>query len=114
MPTSDAWLETDSDAWISLSARLQRIVAARSGRTDVVVRIAPRPSTTPSAWSRLYRQDIAEVLLDARDLLRPEEIGVRLTEGFMMDPEATVSALVFHHPDCAYFTADETETVTVT
>ncbi len=40
-------------------------------------------------------------------LLRPEEIGVRLTEGFMMDPEASVSALVFHHPDCAYFSAVE-------
>jgi 5-methyltetrahydrofolate--homocysteine methyltransferase len=26
-----------------------------------------------------------------------------LTEGFMMDPEASVSALVFHHPDCTYF-----------
>ncbi len=38
-------------------------------------------------------------------LLRPEEIGVQLTEGFMMDPEASVSALVFHHPDCVYFTA---------
>jgi 5-methyltetrahydrofolate--homocysteine methyltransferase len=25
----------------------------------------------------------------------------------MMEPEASVSALVFHHPDCAYFTADE-------
>jgi 5-methyltetrahydrofolate--homocysteine methyltransferase len=40
-------------------------------------------------------------------LLRPEEIGVRLTEGMMMEPEASVSALVFHHPDCAYFTAAE-------
>jgi len=40
-------------------------------------------------------------------LLKPEEIGVQLTEGFMMDPEASVSALVFHHPDCAYFTASE-------
>ena len=40
-------------------------------------------------------------------LLRPEEIGVKLTEGMMMEPEASVSALVFHHPDCAYFTADE-------
>jgi 5-methyltetrahydrofolate--homocysteine methyltransferase len=36
-------------------------------------------------------------------LLRPEDIGVELTEGMMMDPEASVSALVFHHPDCAYF-----------
>jgi 5-methyltetrahydrofolate--homocysteine methyltransferase len=24
-----------------------------------------------------------------------------------MEPEASVSALVFHHPDCAYFTAEE-------
>ncbi len=40
-------------------------------------------------------------------LLRPEEIGVELTEGMMMEPEASVSALVFHHPDCAYFTASE-------
>jgi 5-methyltetrahydrofolate--homocysteine methyltransferase len=36
-------------------------------------------------------------------LLKPEEIGVSLTEGYMMDPEASVSALVFHHPDCTYF-----------
>ncbi len=36
-------------------------------------------------------------------LLRPEEIGVALTEGFMMEPEASVSALVFHHPDATYF-----------
>jgi 5-methyltetrahydrofolate--homocysteine methyltransferase len=38
-------------------------------------------------------------------LLGPEEIGVQLTEGMMMDPEASVSALVFHHPDCTYFSA---------
>ena len=43
-------------------------------------------------------------------LLRPEEIGVQLTEGFMMDPEASVSALVFHHPDCTYFTVGDSET----
>jgi 5-methyltetrahydrofolate--homocysteine methyltransferase len=42
--------------------------------------------------------------------LQPEDIGVQLTEGFMMDPEASVSALVFHHPDCVYFSAaEETE-----
>ncbi len=39
-------------------------------------------------------------------LLRPQDIGVDLTEGMMMDPEASVSALVFHHPDCEYFSAD--------
>lgn len=36
-------------------------------------------------------------------LLRPEEIGVQLTEGDMMDPEASVSAIVFHHPEARYF-----------
>ena len=41
------------------------------------------------------------------ELLRPEEIGVELTDGFMMEPEASVSALVFEHPDAAYFTAAE-------
>lgn len=40
-------------------------------------------------------------------LLRPEEIGVELTDGFMMDPEASVSAIIFHHPDCVYFSATE-------
>jgi 5-methyltetrahydrofolate--homocysteine methyltransferase len=40
-------------------------------------------------------------------LLRPEEIGVELTEGFMMDPEASVSALAFIHPDCTYFSVGE-------
>ena len=46
---------------------------------------------------------------DLWQLLRSEDIGVRLTEGMMMDPEASVSAPVFHHPDCAYFTAEEVE-----
>jgi 5-methyltetrahydrofolate--homocysteine methyltransferase len=38
-------------------------------------------------------------------LLRPERIGVTLTEGHMMDPEASVSALVVHHPQARYFGA---------
>jgi 5-methyltetrahydrofolate--homocysteine methyltransferase len=33
-------------------------------------------------------------------------IGVEVTEGDMMDPEASVSALVFHHPEAKYFRAD--------
>jgi len=36
-------------------------------------------------------------------LLDPAQIGVALTEGYMMDPEASVSALVFHHPEGRYF-----------
>ena len=37
------------------------------------------------------------------DLLGPAEIGVSLTDGFMMEPEASVSALVFHSPTACYF-----------
>lgn len=36
-------------------------------------------------------------------LLKPEEIGVHLTEGYMMEPEASVSAIVFAHPSARYF-----------
>ncbi len=42
------------------------------------------------------------------DCLKPEEIGVQLTDGFMMDPEASVSALVFHHPKASYFSVGGT------
>ncbi|MFD0699048.1 methionine synthase [Paenibacillus sp. GCM10027628] len=36
-------------------------------------------------------------------LLKPEDIGVELTESFMMEPEASVSAIVFAHPEARYF-----------
>jgi 5-methyltetrahydrofolate--homocysteine methyltransferase len=36
-------------------------------------------------------------------LLHPTEIGVSLTDELMMEPEASVSALVFHHPAARYF-----------
>lgn len=36
-------------------------------------------------------------------LLKPKQININLTEGDMMDPEASVSALVFHHPQGKYF-----------
>jgi len=38
------------------------------------------------------------------DLLRPEpDAGLKLTDGYMMDPEASVSAIVFHNPKAVYF-----------
>jgi len=40
-------------------------------------------------------------------LLRPEEIGLELTDGYMMEPEASVTAVVFHHPACEYFDASK-------
>lgn len=39
-------------------------------------------------------------------LLKPEDIGIHLTEGCMMEPEASVSALVFSHPDARYFNVE--------
>jgi 5-methyltetrahydrofolate--homocysteine methyltransferase len=37
------------------------------------------------------------------ELIRPNDIGITLTEGFMMEPEASVTAMVFAHPDARYF-----------
>ncbi|PWK09046.1 methionine synthase [Tumebacillus permanentifrigoris] len=39
-------------------------------------------------------------------LLQPHDIGVELTEGFMMFPEASVSAMVFSHPQGRYFNVE--------
>jgi 5-methyltetrahydrofolate--homocysteine methyltransferase len=39
-------------------------------------------------------------------LLHPEEtIGVRLTTGFLLEPEQSTSAIVVHHPGAKYFVA---------
>jgi 5-methyltetrahydrofolate--homocysteine methyltransferase len=51
------------------------------------------------AWPELADQTTFFRLLDGRT------IGIELTEGFMMDPEASVSALVVHHPQARYFAA---------
>lgn len=37
------------------------------------------------------------------ELLRPERIGVELTEEFQLVPEQSTSALVCHHPEARYF-----------
>ena len=37
-------------------------------------------------------------------LLKPEEnIGVRLTEGFHLEPEQSTNAIIVHHPQAKYF-----------
>lgn len=41
------------------------------------------------------------------ELMQPEDIGVQLTEGFMMEPEASVSAMVFAHPEAQYFNVEK-------
>lgn len=42
-------------------------------------------------------------------ILKPADIGVELTEGFMMSPESSVSALVFSHPNATYFGTGKAE-----
>jgi len=37
-------------------------------------------------------------------LLRPERIGVTLTDGYQMVPEQSTSAIIIHHPEAKYFT----------
>ena len=37
------------------------------------------------------------------DLLQPEDIGLELTEEFMLAPEQSTSAIVVHHPSAKYF-----------
>lgn len=37
------------------------------------------------------------------NLLEPEKIGITLTSEYMMDPEASVTAMVFSHPEARYF-----------
>ncbi|WP_226534920.1 methionine synthase [Fictibacillus halophilus] len=36
-------------------------------------------------------------------LIQPEDIGIQLTDGCMMEPEASVSAIVFAHTEARYF-----------
>jgi len=44
-----------------------------------------------------------DYLVLSSTVLAPCKLGVQLTEGDMMEPEASVSAIVFHHPDARYF-----------
>jgi 5-methyltetrahydrofolate--homocysteine methyltransferase len=37
------------------------------------------------------------------ELLKPERIGVTLTEGYQLVPEQSTTAIIVHHPDARYF-----------
>ena len=56
------------------------------------------------ACPRLEDQEQLFRLLDVTN-----NIGVELTDGYMMDPEGSVSAVVFHHPEAKYFNLDEAD-----
>lgn len=99
--------------------RLSRRKLARSGYSE---KIGASGTRRDSRWRRGLRRGTRgkrhsfgyPACPDLEDqastwkLPRPQEIGAQLTEGFMMDPEGRVSALVFHHPDCTYFSVGET------
>jgi 5-methyltetrahydrofolate--homocysteine methyltransferase len=36
-------------------------------------------------------------------ILRSQDLGIRVTDGFQFEPEQTTAALVVHHPDAKYF-----------
>jgi 5-methyltetrahydrofolate--homocysteine methyltransferase len=38
------------------------------------------------------------------ELLKPERIGVTLTDAFMLNPEQSTDAIIVHHPEARYFT----------
>ena len=38
-------------------------------------------------------------------LLNPERIGVSVSEEMQLHPEQSTSAIIFHHPEAAYFNA---------
>ena len=37
------------------------------------------------------------------EILKPERIGITLTEEWQMVPEQTTNAIVVHHPEAKYF-----------
>ncbi len=43
-------------------------------------------------------------------LLRPERIGLKLSEEFMWEPEQTTAAIVCHHPEAKYFVVRDPRT----
>jgi 5-methyltetrahydrofolate--homocysteine methyltransferase len=56
------------------------------------------------ACPRLEDQSLLFEFLDVS-----ANLGVELTEGFMMEPESSVSAVVFHHPEASYFSLNEAD-----
>ena len=56
------------------------------------------------SWGYPACPDLEEHAKLFRVLPATDEIGVRLTSAFQLDPEASTAALVTHHPQSKYFT----------
>jgi 5-methyltetrahydrofolate--homocysteine methyltransferase len=116
---SEAWKERGeylkSHGWAALALETAEAAAEHLHmRLRAAWGFADPPETTPQdRFAARYRgrrysfgYPACPDLAGQRQLftaLSPEDAGVHLTDGDMMDPEASVSALVFHHPDAKYF-----------
>ena len=86
-------------------ARVRDELGLRAARTPTTSRTffraglprrrATRSATRPAPTWRIRRRCV--------ELLRPERIGVELSEEFQLHPEQSTSAIVVHHPEAKYF-----------
>ena len=82
-------------------------VGNRRSRRTSAKRISFRPTITASASRSAIRRVRGSKIrrsFSGCSKSNRADIGVRLTEGYMMDPESSVSALIFHNPEAKYFT----------
>ncbi|NLI92490.1 MAG: methionine synthase [Peptococcaceae bacterium] len=77
----------------ALAEKLHESMRGIWGIPDQGIRVSPGYPVCPSLedQGKIFR------------LLNPRDAGIILTENFMMDPEASVSALVFSHPQARIF-----------
>ncbi|MCZ2340620.1 MAG: methionine synthase [Bacteroidales bacterium] len=47
-------------------------------------------------------------------LIEPGRVGITLTEQFLLEPEQSTTAIVFHHPNAKYFTAHRSQNTCAT
>ena len=113
-----AQLDAEAAAWIGFLADLAGRQQAAAERLHARLRRLwgfpdPKGMTMLERFQARYRgkrysfgypacPDLA-MQEDLFRVLDAGRIGVRLTDGHMMEPEASVSALVFHHPAARYF-----------
>lgn len=81
------------EEWASPGRTLRRFVTSFiSGIADRGIRLGILPVQTWKTRPSIFA------------LLKPEEnVGVRLTSGFLLEPGQSTSAIVVHHPGAKYF-----------
>ena len=77
-------------------------VKSSASDLDRVFRQGYRGSRYSFGYPACPRLDDRALLVD---LLRPDRIGVTLSEEMQLHPEQSTDALVVHHPEAKYFNA---------